>query len=314
LLTKFALALLVLGIVTYGVYSFTSKPDYDYMAGLDQTSLQGKLQSSQIYPKRAYAGNALSLRIGDATRVEYSYLEVRWFRNGQPIANEATPTLPARHTRKGDKVQAHVNILGPEALPEPIVTLPVDIHNSPPRIITATTAMRSMEGNILVIKMDATDPDGDPLRFTYKWYRNDTQIKGENKPALKLDTVNAGDTYYATVVAFDGEDETAPYKCDPVEMGGNAPLIVSEPPSSFTEDRRYVYQLQVENTSPESLKYELVTAPEGMTISETGAINWGLPEAQVGSREFKVAVRVFDSVGAEAIQEFSINLSAQAAN
>ena len=91
-------------------------------------------------------------------------------------------------------------------------------------------------------------------------------------------------------------------------------MTASQEASTFTDDRRYVYQLKVENVSPESLKYELVTAPEGMTISETGAISWGLPEAQVGTREFKVAVRVFDTDGAEATQEFSINLSASAAN
>jgi len=311
---KFSLALLVLGIVTYGVYSFTNRPDYDYMAGMDQTSLQGKLQSAQIYPKRAYASNALQLRIDGATRDEYSYLEVRWTRNGQPISNEATATLPARHTKKGDKIQATVNLLGPDALPDPVTTMHVNIGNSPPQIITATTAMRSMEGDILTIKLQAVDPDGDHLRYTYKWYRNDTQINGETRATLKLTEVNAGDKYYATVVAFDGEDETAVYKCDAIEMGGNAPMIVSEPPSQFTEDRRYVYQLEVKGASPEALKYELVEAPEGMTISDGGAINWGLPEAEVGSRAFKVAVRVYDSVGAEAVQEFSINLSAQAAN
>lgn len=314
MLTKFSIAVLVLGIVTYGVYSFTSKPDYDLMADLDQTSLQGKLQSAQIYPKRAYTSNALQLRIDGATRDEYSYLEVRWTRNGQPIMGEATPTLPSHHTQKGDKIQAFVNILGPEALPEPVVVVPVDIHNSPPRINSATTAMRSLDGDILVVKIDASDADRDPLRYRYKWFRNDQQIPQENKAILELKEVKAGDTYYATVVAFDGEDETAEYKCDPVDMGEDAPMIVSEPPSSFTEDRRYVYQLEVEGATPDLLKYELVTAPEGMTISETGAITWGLPEAQVGTREYKVAVRVSNGAGADAVQEFSINLSGQAAD
>lgn len=313
MLTKFSIALLVLGIVTYGVYSFTSKPDFDHLADLDQTTLQGKLQSAQVYPKQAFTNNALQVRIDGATRDEYSYMEVRWLRNGQPIGKEATPTLPARHTKKGDKVQALVNLLGPDALPAPVATVPVKIMNSPPVINSISTDLRSMDGgDILVLKIDATDADNDPLRFTYKWFRNGQQIPQENKGTLKLTEAAAGDKYYATVVAFDGEDETAPYECEPVDIGGDAPMIVSQPPSSFTEDRRYVYQLEVEGRT-EGLKFELVTAPEGMSISEGGAITWGLPEAEVGSREYKVAVKV-SGTGGEATQEFSINLTGHAAN
>ncbi len=57
---------------------------------------------------------------------------------------------------------------------------------------------------------------------------------------------------------------------------------------------------------PESLTYELVEAPQGMSISAEGLIDWMLPGPQAGEQRYEVVVRVTNSRGGEAYQDFSI--------
>ena len=306
---KFALAMLVLGIVTYGVYSFTNKPSFDMALYMDQASIRAKVQSANIYPKRAYVNNSLSIKMVNASASDYAYLDVRWFRNGAPIRGVAGQMLDAKYTRKGNKIHAEVNLLGPDAMSDPVVLRPMTIKNSIPRITAASTALRSIDSDILYTRVEATDPDGDNLTYTYHWYRNGSEISGATKAVLPVANYAKGDEFYATIVAFDGEDETAAYKCQSLTIGSNAPVISSEPPSSFTPDRRYVYQVEADSPDPESLVYQLLKRPEGMTISTTGMVDWELPKAETGRRKFDVVIEVKDLSGGTVTQEFTLTLS-----
>ena len=306
---KFALALLVLGIVTFGVYSFTSKPDFESTFDAQEDNLHAKLQSAKVYPTTAYTNSTLQIKISRGTKEEYKYMSVKWFRNDGEIPGAAGSSLAARFFKKGDQIHAEVNVLGPEALDEPVVTIPVTVLNSPPRIITASTALRSMDSDILITRVNATDPDKDPLRYSYKWFRNGSQIPGVNQATLPVASFANDDDLYAEIVASDGDIESMTYKCDPVTLGSNAPAIVSQPPSSFTPDRRYVYQLEVQGPDMETLIFELTKAPEGMTISSTGYIDWELPPAALGKRDYEVVVHVADETSGESFQTFTIGLS-----
>lgn len=306
---KFGLVLLVLGVITFGVYSFTNKPDFDDAFLLDQSTLQAKVQSSEIYPKTAYTTSALQLKMIAASREEYAYLSVRWFRNDMEIPVVAGPRLDAKHTHKGDRVHAEVNLLGPDALETPVVTTPVHILNSPPSITSASVALRTDPTDVIYTRVDAVDPDEDRLRFTYKWYRNGREISGLNKPVLAVEAFEQGDEFQAEIIATDGDDPTFPYKTDSITLGSNAPQITSSPPNSFTPDRRYVYQLAVEGPDVSSLSYQLVKAPQGMRVSTSGLIDWELPERAAGTRDYEVLVRVTDPTGGEGLQSFTISLS-----
>ncbi len=311
---KFSIGMLVAGMVAFAVYSFTSKPDFEATYQSDQSNLRAKVSSADIYPKAVYTNNTLQLKMMRATRDEYSYLDVRWFRNGQQIRGVSGPSLPPQYFRKGDLVYAEVNLLGIDAMDTPVKTTPVTVLNSPPRIVSASTALRSLDSDVLFARVNATDADREKLKITYRWFRNGVEVPDANLPVFDLGNCADGDVIYAMITASDGDDETAPYKCDPITLGSNAPMITSTPPSSCTPDRRYVYQVEVTTPSNDPLTWELVKGPKGMTLSPDGLITWKLPEKAEGQREFGVVVRVADPTGGEAFQEFTIGLSGKKTN
>jgi len=54
-----------------------------------------------------------------------------------------------------------------------------------------------------------------------------------------------------------------------------APVIISEPIITATEDNQYSYQLEVKDPDGDSLTYLLILSPEGMSInSENGLLTW----------------------------------------
>jgi len=62
-----------------------------------------------------------------------------------------------------------------------------------------------------------------------------------------------------------------------------APIIISEPIITATENKQYSYQLEVKDPDGDSLTYLLVLCPEGMSVnSENGLIIWTPTNNQVG--------------------------------
>lgn len=309
MILKGAIALLVAGLICYAVYSFTSKPDYEAVYEMGQSTLHAKVMSSEIYPKTAYTNNSLKIKMQNAKKEEYLYIAVKWFRNGQEIYNYNDPTLVPGKFSKGDQIHAEVNLLGPEALEQPVVTLPVTIINTPPQIVEASTVLNSTPSDVIYARVNAVDADKDRIRYTYKWFINDREVNGQTREMFPVEMCKNGDEVYARVVATDGEDESQPCKAEPLRMGSNAPKITSQPPQKIGEDRTYVYQVTVDTPEPEGLVYQLINKPEGMSISKSGLVEWRLPEAKVGKTTYDVVIRVADVSGGESFQEFQIALT-----
>jgi hypothetical protein len=303
---KAAIILLVVGLIAFAVYSFTAKPNYEQGFELEQSTLHAKVRSSEIYPKSVYTNSTLRIKMASAVKEEYLYVTVRWFRNDQEIHGWAEPELDPGRFEKGDRIHAEVNLLGPDALAEPVVTTPVYVLNTPPDIIEASADLKSAPSDVIHARVNAVDADGDKLKYRYKWFRNGAEIGGENKSTLDVTHCSLGDQVYAMITAFDGEDESPPFKSEPIKIGSDAPRITSTPPQTLTKDRRYVYRVTTSAPDPTLLTFDLVTAPPGMKIDNTGLIDWALPKAELGSRVFDVVIRVTDPTGGEAYQEFDI--------
>jgi len=306
---KGAIALLVAGIICFAVYSFTSKPDFSMVYEMGQSTLHAKVMSSEIYPKTAYTHNALRIKMQGAKKQEYLYVAVIWYRNNSKIHNYNDPVLDPKKFRKGDKIHAEVNLLGPEALDDPVVTLPVKILNTPPRIVEASAVMRKDPSDVIFARVNAVDADADRIKYSFKWFLNDREMGGKTKQRLNISELQNGDQVYAEIVAQDGEDTSPPHKSEPLRIGSNVLAITSQPPNSIGADRRYEYQVSATGPQPEALEYQLITGPSGMKMSKQGHVEWQLPPAKVGSSAYQVVLRVSDPTGGEVFQEFEINLS-----
>jgi hypothetical protein len=309
MILKGAIALLVAGLICFAVYSFTSKPDYTSVYDIERGTLNAKVMSSEIYPKSAYTNNALRIKMAKAKKEEYLYIAVKWFRNNQEIYNYNDPTLVPSKFAKGDQIHAEVNLLGPEALEEPVVTLPVTVLNTPPQIIEASAVIKQIPSDVITARINAVDADSDKMRYRYRWFINDREVPGQNKSKLSVAECQNGDEVHAKIVATDGDDESPEIKSEPLRIGSNVLQITSQPPQSVSEDRRFRYQVSATGPEPESMVYQLISGPAGMEMSTTGAVEWQMPRPKLGEQLFEVVIRVSDISGGEAFQEFAINVS-----
>ena len=309
MILKGAIALLVAGLICFAVYSFTSKPDYSHVYDMEQGALHAKVQSSQIYPKTAYTNNSLRIKMANANKDEYLYITVTWFRNGQKIYNYNDPTLIPSRIRKGDQIHAEVNLLGPEALDEPVVTTPVTVLNTPPKIIEASAVMRQIPSDVIAARVNAVDADADKIRYRYQWFINDRELTGQTKSMLNVAECQNGDEVYAKIVALDGEDESPSHKSEPLRIRSNILEITSQPPQGVGEDRRFVYQVSATGPEPEDMVFQLINGPTGMSMTKTGKLEWAMPNPKLGENAYEVVIRVSDMTGGEAFQEFEINVT-----
>jgi hypothetical protein len=309
MILKGAIALLVAGIICFAVYSFTSKPDYSRAYDLEQGALYTKVMSSELYPRTPYTNNLIRVKMANAKKEEYLYITVKWFRNGHEIYNYNEPTLIPRYFGKGDQIHAQVNLLGPEALDEPVSTTPVTILNTPPQIIEASAVMRQIPSDVIAARVNAIDADNDKIKYTYRWFINDREVPGYNKSNLNVAECQNGDQIHAEIVAMDGEDQSSSHKSDPLRIGSNVVAITSQPPQSVGADRLFTYQVSATGPDPETMVYQLINGPSGMSISKTGMVEWKMPEPKLGESEHEVVIRVSDANGGEAFQEFEINVS-----
>lgn len=73
--------------------------------------------------------------------------------------------------------------------------------------------------------VEASDPDGDPLRFQYTWTRNGREVLKGDRSVLYLVDLAKGDRIEVTVTASDGRQESSPVSAK--ARVGNRPPVLS---------------------------------------------------------------------------------------
>ncbi|MDE3274042.1 putative Ig domain-containing protein [Pseudoalteromonas sp. G4] len=106
------------------------------------------------------------------------------------------------------------------------------------------------------------------------------------------------------------KEETNP----PITSTNVAPEITSQAPVSATEDQAYTYQLEIndpdDTNNGSDLNFTLSNQPNGMTISDTGEINWTPVEGILEATNITVSVADGGENGAQAATEtFSISVT-----
>ncbi len=84
-----------------------------------------------------------------------------------------------------------------------------------------------------------------------------------------------------------------------------APVITSQPVVSASEQQTYSYQALATDPDGDPISFELLQAPDGMTISPTGLVQWTPASNQLGN--FNVIVKISDGRGGSALQQYKLN-------
>ena len=141
------------------------------------------------------------------------------------------------------------------------------------------------------------------------FYAQDFTVLLNNTATLDACTFTDSFTYAASDGSLDSQPVTVRITIKPVN---HPPVITSLPVTIATVGQYYIYDVSAfDQDAGDKKSYALATAPSGMTIDAgTGQIHW-LPAAnQTGAPT--VIVRVYDSAGAFAEQNFTVIVTQRA--
>jgi len=192
------------------------------------------------------------------------------------------------------------------------------VNDAPTFIGSPSTS--AIEGSTYTYALQVTDPDdannGTDLTFSLTsapagMTISSTGVISWTAPA------NVTSASVEAMVADGGENGAATASLSwtiSVDAVNDAPIITSVAPTMATEDSPYTYQIAV--TDPDDanngtdLTFTLVTAPEGMTVSATGAIAW-TPVGDEGTVDVTIDVADGGENGVQpASQNFTIAVTA----
>ena len=235
----------------------------------------------------------------------------QWIVNGAPLLGSTAFELKPNFVKRGDQVALEVIASDGQADSLPYRTEPVTVVNTPPLTARVTIEADASGGsNRVVAKVDAVDSDLDEIHFTYRWWRNDKQVKEGEEGSLDTTGFGRKDVVVVEVVARDSEDAAPPTRSTPIVLGNSPPQIVSNP-AAVTNRQRYEYLVQAKDVDGDTVTYGLETAPPGMTIDKvTGQVTWHVTPGLAGTHRVKVMAD--DGQGGMAWQEFEVSIPSTA--
>jgi hypothetical protein len=278
-------------------------------SGEVETDISAIMLTAKIYPDPAYSNNRLEVKFDVDYRMELPEFVYTWMRNGAVIHGHSESTLGPEHFTKGDEISVEIAPLDPMYVRRPFRTGKVKIRNSPPKMLEASLALSSVEAPSIVINSKYQDADNDRIDFSYRWYKNGEMMEDQASPTLDPAAARRGDVISVDVTASDGENTSPPLRTGSIEIQNHAPRITSSPPTSSSKDR-FIYQVLCNDPDGDDLSYELLSAPEGMSIDTEGKIEWLIPRGEERRESYEVGVRVKDEFGGEMIQKFTFSVVA----
>jgi hypothetical protein len=264
-------------------------------------------RSVRLSPDPAYAAARIEVVL-DSRWIDPAKCRFRWRRDGNIIPEAATGVLEPSCFSKGQRIGVEVLMDDPESGKRHTLSAEVEVVNTPPTISRATLFMT--EASEIGSNVTVSDPDGDPVSFRYQWYKNDRLIAGERGPSIKTSRLSRGDRVVAEVVASDGVSSSPPFRSEDLRIENRPPEFSSDPVAPKAGDTLFRYRATAVDPDRDLLRYELVSGPSGMKMGPEGTIVWPLPGPDERQGEHQVRIRVTDSKGGEAVQEFSLHFAA----
>jgi len=232
--------------------------------------------------------------------------KVKWFLNG----NEIGEGMSFRHEEvvKGDKISAEVTPYDGKAWGEPLRSSEVSVIGTPPKILSVHISPESVFVTTpqAVIKALVEDPDKDSIRLVVHWLVEDNVIP-DTSTVIQLQQfdLKKNDVITGSAFADDGEFRSEPFYFE-VAILNAPPVFSTEIDSVKCTPDNINYKLPIFDPDGDSLTFEILDAPYGVTIDEKN----GIIQGSVGEVEsFEISVRATDTEGAYLDAKFTLSTS-----
>jgi hypothetical protein len=247
----------------------------------------------------------------EGERITYRY---QWLVNGAPVAGASDSQFSTEKLKNGDRITAQVTPNDGKADGAVFITDPVTVGNTAPDIAEVhLEPVPLYRGDQLKVKVVAGDPDGDPITFAYKWFRNDREIPDAKTDTLDTKDFRKKDVLAVLVTPSDGKATREGHAGFPVTIENAPPRFTSTPPAEI-KNGQYLYTVVVMDPDEDPITLELKQAPPGMTLDPaTKQIAWKLTPESKGKHRIVIAAK--DNDNGVTQQEFELEgqLTEQAA-
>ena len=270
--------------------------------------------SARIYPADVTLDTELRVDIQgedlDGDRITYRY---QWLVNEIPAPDATAPVFKPERLKKGDRVTAGIVPTDGKAEGAVFTTGPVTVGNTAPSIVEIhLEPVPLYRGAQLKVKVVASDPDGDPVTLTYKWFRNNKEIPGAKSDTLDTKEFQKKDVLEVLVTPSDGIS-TREGQGLPVTIENSPPRFASTPPTEI-KDGQYLYQVAVTDPDEDPVTLELKQGPPGMTLDPaTKQLSWKLTPENLGKHHVVLVAKDNDNGATQVEFDLDAQPPAQAA-
>lgn len=292
-MVKFAVLMLLLTITAISCSSGVQEGN-GKRASVGEKGKAVKDYMVKILPETPTVSDSIvaEVKIGDKEKLS-SKLNFAWEKNNQEIKEFNSQRIDGSSLKRGDVIRVKIMPEGGEAKGEVFYSEPAVMQNALPIVksikIKPDKKDISKKDTITAI-VEAKDADSDAVSLKYQWIKNGAaDIEGANSNSLSLVNYKRGDFVNLKVTANDGIADSEPLTSGPVTIINTPPQITSQPPAAVS-GYQYGYKVSAVDADNDALKYLLIKAPAGMSISASGEIKWNITEGDEGSHRVEIVV------------------------
>ncbi len=165
------------------------------------------------------------------------------------------------------------------------------ILNSPPKVTgIAIDPELPRRNSTLKARIEASDPDGDTVAFSYQWVKNGAELMGEISETLRDPTLRKGDRINLRVTPYDMKSTGDEVISREIVILNSAPVITSSPQAQKMKSTLYRYQVVAEDPDGDPITFSLSpSSPQGMIIDpQTGLIHWKIGRNDAGTHTIEI--------------------------
>jgi hypothetical protein len=223
-----------------------------------------------------------------------------WTKNNNPIIGQTGSTLAPANFGSGDSIVCLVTPNDGTVNGAAVASNAVVIGNTPPTITSVTlTPLSAFEATTFTCAATATDPDLNPITYTYAWTVDSVTVSGAITNTLTGAKFNKNQAVACVVTASDGTSSSAPVTSNVVVVQNSLPSatgVTITPATAYTGDTLTAVPAGWADADGDPEGYTYAWKKNGTAIG--GATQPTLPSSQfVRGDSITVTITPYDGQG-----------------